>query len=113
MKSDSNGNTILHMLVICNLPEIYEKFKARWIERQINDTNIDGTEESNRESSKLWNRLNDDNLTPLTLAADLSRSKILSWLLNERKQVQWSYGDISCALHPLDQLDVGLYKEVS
>ena len=43
MKRDSNGNTILHMLVICNLPEIYEKFKARWIERQINDTNIDGT----------------------------------------------------------------------
>jgi hypothetical protein len=109
------------MLVICNLPEIYEKFKARWIERQavgagntgslierqLSDTSMKRSNKPKVEGPpKLWNRLNDDNLTPLTLAADLRRGKMLSWLLNERKKVQWSYGDVSCVLHPLQQLDV-------
>ena len=109
------------MLVICNLPEIYEKFKARWIERQaidigntgsllerqLSNTSMKGSNKPKVEGPpKLWNRLNDDNLTPLTLAADLRRSKMLSWLLNERKKIQWSYGDVSCVLHPLQQLDV-------
>ncbi|CAF3781223.1 unnamed protein product [Adineta steineri] len=113
--TDSNGNTILHMLVICSLPEIYAKFKARWIEKQtpagITDTvNNQLYTLKTIKKEKLWNRLNNDNLTPLTLAADLSRGKMLSWLLSERKIVQWSYGDVSCILHPLDQLDLDFQK---
>jgi hypothetical protein len=101
------------MLVICNLPEIYEKFKARWIEQQASDASNPGTIKSKeKELPKLWNRLNDDNLTPLTLAADLGRVKMLSWLLNERKKIQWSYGDVSCVLHPLEQLDVDFQQKV-
>jgi hypothetical protein len=106
------------MLVICSLPEIYAKYKARWIEQQkINGftdiNNRDTCKLQAMEYFKLWNRLNKDGLTPLTLAAELHRTKMLTWLLQERKKIQWSYGDVSCVLHPLDQLDLGFQEEVS
>ena len=99
------------MLVICSLPEMYAKYKARWIEQQKSDEYNDI---SKNESNKLllWNRLNNDGLTPLTLAADLGRTKMLAWLLEERRKVQWSYGDVTCMLHPLDQLDLSFHEEV-
>jgi hypothetical protein len=105
------------MLVICNLPEIYAKFKARWIEQQTSTGTNDRVSKEISKSkamqrTKLWNRLNNDNLTPLTLAADLNRVKMLAWLLSERKIVQWSYGDVSCILHPLDQLDIDFHDKV-
>ncbi|CAF1186792.1 unnamed protein product [Rotaria sordida] len=93
------------MLVIRNLPEIYAKFKARWIEQQASNDNDKTSGSTSTKQTKLWNRLNKDGFTPLTLAADISQSKMLSWLLYERKKIQWSYGNVSCLLHPLDQLD--------
>ncbi|CAF4919245.1 unnamed protein product, partial [Rotaria socialis] len=73
---DSNDNTVLHMLVVCNLPNMYTKFKARWIERHAaKHKKIIITSETS-ELPKLWNRLNKDGLTPLTLAADLGRAKM-------------------------------------
>ncbi|CAF4913953.1 unnamed protein product, partial [Rotaria sp. Silwood1] len=109
--TDSNNNTILHMLVISNLPEIYTKFKARWIEQRAihNDKNI--TDSKSRELPELWNRLNNDGLTPLTLAADLGEAKMLSWLLDERKRTLWSYGVVSCVAHPLNQLDIDFHQD--
>ncbi|CAF3609508.1 unnamed protein product [Rotaria socialis] len=108
---DSNDNTVLHMLVVCNLPNMYTKFKARWIERHAaKHKKIIITSETS-ELPKLWNRLNKDGLTPLTLAADLGRAKMLSWLLQERTTIQWSFGNVSCVLHPLDQLDLGFHEK--
>ena len=98
--------------MICNLPDIYEKFKAHWIERNATSEPT-GSSETVRSSVKIWNRVNKDNLTPLTLAADIGRTRMLLWLLQERKKIQWSYGDISCLLHPLDQLDLDLQTDVS
>ncbi|CAF4340455.1 unnamed protein product, partial [Rotaria sordida] len=60
---------------------------------------------------ELWNRLNKDGLTPLTLAADLGQAKMLSWLLEERKRTLWSYGNVSCVVHPLNQLDIDFYQD--
>jgi hypothetical protein len=57
--------------------------------------------------------LNKKGFTPLTLAAHLGRAKMLSWLIYERKIVQWSYGDVSCVLHPLHQLDLEIEETVS
>jgi hypothetical protein len=89
------------MLVICSLPDIYARYKARWIEQY----------KSNK--IQLWNRLNNDGLTPLTLAADFGRTKMFTWLLHERRKIQWSYGDVTCVLHPLDQLDLGFQTVVN
>ncbi|CAF1342754.1 unnamed protein product [Rotaria magnacalcarata] len=109
---DNNDNTVLHMLVICNLPDMYAKFKARWIERQAAKDKKKTIKSEKSELPKLWNRLNKDGLTPLTLAANSGRVKMLSALLQERAVLQWSYGNVSCLLHPLDQLDVGYYENV-
>ncbi|CAF4513247.1 unnamed protein product, partial [Rotaria sp. Silwood2] len=90
---------------------MYAKFKARWREQQtVTDQKLSRNSKS-IEIAKLWNRLNKDGLTPLTLAADLGQAKMLSWLLYERKKIQWSYGNVSCVLHPLDQFDLDFQKE--
>lgn len=120
--------------MICNLPDMYEKYKARWIQQQaingfldMNNCETTKLEEfktpkvesiktpmfESFKSPKLWNQTNKCGLTPLTLAAGLGRSGMLTWLLDERKIVQWSYGNVSCVLHPLDQLDLGFQNEVN
>lgn len=97
------------MLVIRSLPEIYTKYKQRWIEQAKARQNF----ESNVfHPTQLWNRANHDRLTPLTLAADLSQTKMLTWLLEERRKIQWSYGDVTCVLHPLIQLDLKIQEKV-
>ncbi|CAF1415395.1 unnamed protein product [Rotaria sordida] len=111
--TDSNGNTILHMLVIRNLRDIYTKFKSYWIEHQAVTKSITTENSTLMKPLNLWDRLNKDNLTPLTLAADTGRSDTLSWLLDERKKIQWTYGSVSCVLHPLDQLDVSIQEKVT
>jgi hypothetical protein len=106
------------VLVICNKPDIYAKYKARWIKQQriigfVNITSKGMYEPKSTEVPKLWNRLNNDSLTPLSLAAHLSRTNMFTWLLEERKITQWSYGDVSCVLHPLDQLDLDFRDQAS
>ncbi|CAF1601501.1 unnamed protein product, partial [Didymodactylos carnosus] len=137
---DSKGNTILHLMVIHNLPDLYVAFKQRWIEefnrkkpktpsahlRKINPiVHRDSTSSSEEESEDdekvepfndernppLWKRLNKENLTPLTLAAKLGKSEMFSFLIEERKIVQWTFGPVSCILYPLDQLDLELQSE--
>lgn len=97
------------MLVIRSLPEIYEKYKKRWIAEEKDR----GLEANAFHPSQLWNRLNHDRLTPLTLAADLGRTKMLTWLLQERRKTQWSFGDVTCVLHPLAQLDLEFNEKVN
>ncbi|CAF2776741.1 unnamed protein product [Rotaria sp. Silwood2] len=75
------------MLAIRNLRDIYTKFKLYWIEQQIiNKNRIAGNSTLVKQSVNLWDRLNKDNLTPITLAADIDRSDTLLWLLDERKK---------------------------
>lgn len=82
---------------------MYDKFKERWIENEGNDTT----------KEKLWNRVNNEHFTPLTLAANCGRPKLLLSLIEKRKKVLWSYGAVTCLLHPLDQLDLDLNTEVT
>ncbi len=111
---DSNGNNVLHLLVIQNLPEIYSKYKKLWIQKQEEKAKADGGDKKDGgpKSEPLWKRLNNDHLTPLTLSAKLGQKDMFSFLLDERKITQWTYGPVSCVLYPLDQLDLGLHSEV-
>jgi ankyrin repeat protein len=99
----------LHLLVIHNLPEMYTKFKARWLEQQANK---DDQSEEKKHMIPIWQRVNIDGLTPLSLAAQLGRSEMFSFLLDERKITQWCYGPVACVLYPLDQLDIGFENKV-
>ncbi|CAF4148788.1 unnamed protein product, partial [Rotaria magnacalcarata] len=115
--ADSNGNNILHLLVIHKLPKIYTKVKQRWLEIQA-DENFSSDEE-NAENAvtkenkviPLWKRLNKDGFTPLTLAAKLGQIEMFSFLLEERKITQWSFGPVACVLYPLDQVDLEINQE--
>ncbi|CAF3802067.1 unnamed protein product [Rotaria sp. Silwood1] len=114
---DSNGNTILHLLVIHNLPKMYTKFKKRWLEVQATviseSSNVDDDKVASTKKKEvpLWKRLNKDGFTPFTLAAKLGVTDMFSFLLDERKIVQWRYGPISCVLYPLDELELEFQQE--
>jgi hypothetical protein len=115
----------LHLLVIHNLPKIYTKFKERWLKVQTtatgesSDEDDDGSDKckgvasAKKKEVPLWKWLNKDGFTPLTLAAKLGLTDMFSFLLDERKIVQWRYGPVSCVLYPLDELELELQEEVS
>ncbi|CAF4193532.1 unnamed protein product, partial [Rotaria sordida] len=114
---DSNENTILHLLVIHNLPQIYIKFKEHWLEVQATaiskSSNVDNDKVASTKKKEipLWKRLNKDGFTPFTLAAKLGLTDMFSFLLDERKIVQWCYGPVWCVLYPLDELELGFQQE--
>ncbi|XP_050427082.1 uncharacterized protein LOC126837283 isoform X2 [Adelges cooleyi] len=81
---DTNGNTVLHMLVI------YEKISTFDMAYEI------GAE---------LNIRNVQNLTPLTLAAKLARIQIFFHILNIEREIYWQIGSITCAAYPLTQID--------
>lgn len=98
---------------------MYTKVKQRWIELQAaQETSSDDEddEDSAKKKSKvtpLWKRLNKDGFTPLTLAAKLGQAEMFSFLLEERKITQWSYGPVACVLYPLDQVDLEINNDVN
>jgi hypothetical protein len=91
---------------------MYTKVKQRWLEMQA--SNNESSDEDNddkmfankKQIIPLWKRLNKDGFTPLTLAAQVAQTEMFSFLLEERKRLQWRYGPVSCVLYPLDQVDL-------
>jgi hypothetical protein len=96
---------------------MYTKVKQRWLEIQAsNNESSDEDDDDKMFANKkqiipLWKRLNKDGFTPLTLAAQLSKAEMFSFLLEERRIIQWSYGPVSCVLYPLDQVDLEFQTE--
>jgi hypothetical protein len=97
---------------------MYTKFKERWSEEQAKDNELsddDDDEQYQLEKRKvlpLWKRLNKDGYTPLTLAAKIGQFEMFSFLLEERKITQWSFGPVACVLYPLDQVDLEFQEDV-
>uniref|UniRef100_A0A0A9VZJ0 Transient receptor potential cation channel subfamily V member 6 n=2 Tax=Lygus hesperus TaxID=30085 RepID=A0A0A9VZJ0_LYGHE len=81
---DTNGNTVLHMLVI------YSKLSTFDMAYEVGgDLSI----------------INVQNLTPLTLAAKLARIELFFHILNIEREIYWQIGSITCAAYPLSQID--------
>jgi ankyrin repeat protein len=100
---------------------MYSKYKQRWIDEQekakeSSDDDDDNDDEyfqiEKERITPLWKRLNKDGFTPLTLAAKLGQADMFSFLLEERKITQWSYGPVACVLYPLDQVDLEIQQDV-
>ena len=127
--TDSRGNTILHLLVIHNLPDMYTFVKNEYKRRYLNDSSNGGSDRAASPSPtplsqppkldkdgkpdatpsvELWNRLNNDGLTPFCLAAKIDASEMFTFLLQETKLTQWTYGPVSCDLYPLEELDLAI-----
>ncbi|XP_052889305.1 transient receptor potential cation channel subfamily V member 5 [Anopheles moucheti] len=81
---DFNGNTVLHMLVI------YEKITTFDMGYEV--------------GSSLSIR-NNQNLTPLTLAAKLGRVEMFFHIMNIEREIYWQLGSITCAAYPLVLID--------
>ncbi|XP_048774113.2 transient receptor potential cation channel subfamily V member 5-like isoform X7 [Ostrea edulis] len=88
---DTNGNTVMHMLVIHDRKE----------------NEFDGEDMFNL-LLELGARLdikNRQGLTPLTLAATLTRKEMYEHILEKIRQVCWIYGNVTCAGYPLKDID--------
>ncbi|XP_034948098.1 transient receptor potential cation channel subfamily V member 5 [Chelonus insularis] len=83
-KQDSNGNTVLHMLVI------YQKL---------------ATFDMAYEVGASLSIKNNKQLTPLTLAAELARIEMFFHIMNIEREIYWQIGSITCAAYPLHQVD--------
>lgn len=81
---DTNGNTVLHMLVI------YEKHETFDMAYEV--------------GSSLGIR-NNLNMTPLTLASKLGRVEMFFHIMNIEREIYWQLGSITCAAYPLSQID--------
>lgn len=81
---DTNGNTVLHMLVIY---EKYETFDMAYeVGASLGIKNL-------------------QNLTALTLAAKLGRVEMFFHIMNIEREIYWQLGSITCAAYPLLQVD--------
>ncbi|XP_012062700.1 PREDICTED: transient receptor potential cation channel subfamily V member 5 [Atta cephalotes] len=83
-KQDTNGNTVMHMLVI------YEKLATFDMAYEV--------------GASLGIR-NVQHLTPLTLAAKLARIEMFFHIMNIEREIYWQIGSITCAAYPLSQID--------
>ncbi|GMR44981.1 hypothetical protein PMAYCL1PPCAC_15176, partial [Pristionchus mayeri] len=81
---DTNGNTVLHMCVI------HENMEMLRLTIELGA------------KLKMKNR---QNLTPLTLAAKLAKSRMFTELLEHETFTHWEYGNISEVFHPLAGID--------
>ncbi|PIO59820.1 ankyrin repeat protein, partial [Teladorsagia circumcincta] len=83
-QTDTNGNTVLHLTVIHDLPEMFTLAYNS------------GASLSIRNNLKL---------TPLALAARLANKRMFSLLLECEMDIVWRYGNIVCKAYPLVEID--------
>ncbi|ESO05330.1 hypothetical protein HELRODRAFT_77785 [Helobdella robusta] len=86
-QADSFGNTVLHMMVICNQTAML----SAAMRHQFKRPNLC--------------LANQQNLTPLTLASKLGRMEIFSEIIELQSYEIWRYSNITCSVHPLGPLD--------
>ncbi|KIH64187.1 ankyrin repeat protein [Ancylostoma duodenale] len=82
--TDTNGNTVLHLTVIHDLPEMFTLAY------------------SSGASLSLKNNLK---LTPMALAARLANKRMFSLILECEMDIVWRYGNIVCKAYPLLEID--------
>ncbi|XP_048584484.1 transient receptor potential cation channel subfamily V member 6 [Nematostella vectensis] len=94
-KQDSNGNTVLHMMVIHDQKDMYDLLVdyGCWCSCSLC---------SNGVQLHIRNR---QGFTPLTLAAKLARNEMFHHILTKSREVFWEYGNVTAAAFPLWELD--------
>ncbi|XP_076811482.1 transient receptor potential cation channel subfamily V member 6-like [Clavelina lepadiformis] len=86
-KQDRNGNSVLHLTVIHDQPDMYY-YAVKHVKSKA-DPNV----------------MNFTNLSPLALAAKLGRVKMFKKILEISSQHHWSYNTVTCFAYPLKSLD--------
>ena len=96
LKDTVNGNTAMHISILYELPDMYELLGRLWKERRIHGV--------------FDEQLNHAEQSSMTFAAATGTQIMFEHVMNARKQVQWRYGPITCAVYPLKEFDV-LHKK--
>lgn len=97
-RQDTNGNTVLHLMVIHE-----NKVVSILLVTLALDVDKDGQEMFDFIHSvggRLHTR-NNQNLSPLNLAAMLAKKVMFDHVLQKERDVLWVYKDIVCAAYPL------------
>ncbi|XP_062582287.1 transient receptor potential cation channel subfamily V member 5-like isoform X4 [Saccostrea cucullata] len=94
---DTNGNTVMHMLVIHD-----RKYASKKIELDNSPADMFNLLLDLGARLDIKNR---QGLTPLTLAATLTRKEMYEHILERIRQVCWIYGNVTCAGYPLKDID--------
>ncbi|CAB3411635.1 unnamed protein product [Caenorhabditis bovis] len=81
---DTNGNTVLHLTVIHDLPEMFMLAMELGANLHVR---------------------NNLNFTPLALAARLAKKKIYDLILEYNMDISWRYGPVVCKAYPMDDVD--------
>ncbi|XP_075113726.1 transient receptor potential cation channel subfamily V member 6-like [Leptodactylus fuscus] len=91
---DSHGNTILHILALqpnkmsaCQMYDLIVNYHKEKSGPGLEDT------------------FNNDGLTPLKMAAVEGNTVMFQHLVQKRRQLQWTFGPISCYLYDLTEID--------
>ncbi|XP_041370435.1 transient receptor potential cation channel subfamily V member 5-like isoform X2 [Gigantopelta aegis] len=87
---DTNGNTVMHMLVIHS--------------KKANSKILEIFDLLHKHEGRLDIK-NRQGLTPLTLAAKLSCKEVYDHILEIQREVHWMYGNTKCASYPLKDID--------
>uniref|UniRef100_A0A1I7ZKR4 ANK_REP_REGION domain-containing protein n=1 Tax=Steinernema glaseri TaxID=37863 RepID=A0A1I7ZKR4_9BILA len=83
-QQDTNGNTVLHMAVIHELPEMFRLA---------------------HESGAKLHMKNYQKLTPMGVAAKLAKKEMFDLILELEQDILWTYGDVICTAFPLQGID--------
>ncbi|XP_071154328.1 transient receptor potential cation channel subfamily V member 5-like isoform X5 [Mytilus edulis] len=94
---DTNGNTVMHMLVIHDKKNSQLNGQEHAQKKEMFDLllNMGG-------KLDIKNR---QGLTPLTLSAKLPRKEMYEHILEKVRAVMWIYGNVTCAGYPLKYID--------
>ncbi|XP_071749408.1 transient receptor potential cation channel subfamily V member 5 isoform X2 [Lepeophtheirus salmonis] len=81
---DENGNSVTHIMVINNNMKMFDMAV---------------------ECGSSINKLNKQQLTPLTLAAFLARQEMFFHIASIDREVYWQIGNVCCSAYPIEELD--------
>ncbi|XP_013397110.1 transient receptor potential cation channel subfamily V member 5 [Lingula anatina] len=99
---DTNGNTALHMIVIHDRKNRHRIGKCS--SQDMFDLLYNLKDKNKNRIAELHIK-NNQGLTPLTLAARLSRKDMYEHILEIEREVYWMYGNVTCANYPLQDID--------
>ncbi|XP_052789792.1 transient receptor potential cation channel subfamily V member 5-like isoform X3 [Mya arenaria] len=99
---DSNGNTVMHMLVIMDRKETVMDGETTYEQDSIIPQEMFNILYSLGARLDIRNR---QGLTPLTLAAKLARKEMYEHILEIIRHIHWIFGNVTCAGYPLPDID--------
>jgi len=109
-RDDVRGNTVLHMVVLQGLPDMYDHIFRKCQEKQPQTELLGEEDDKKGPAERLELITNHENLTPLKLCAKKAKIHLFEHILKKRSKTLWTYGPWEANIFPLEELDSHLKK---